>query len=76
LKPRAVYAGHRRPASDYFGQVVNLAARHLGRAPGEVLLDTERRALPGRTEPAGDYDLGGSPTPSRSTDSPPEHDDR
>jgi adenylate cyclase len=46
---------------DYFGQVVNLAARASTAAmPGEVLLDTAAaHALPGRTEPAGDYDLKG-----------------
>jgi adenylate cyclase len=50
---------------DYFGQVVNLAARASSAAmPGEVLLDDEAaNALPGRTEPAGDYDLKGFPDP-------------
>jgi len=50
---------------DYFGQVVNLAARVSTAAmPGEVLLDTEAaHALPGRTEPAGDYDLKGFSDP-------------
>ena len=50
---------------DYFGQVVNLAARASSAADaGEVLLDTEAAlALPGRTEPAGDYDLKGFTEP-------------
>ena len=50
---------------DYFGQVVNLAARASTAAmPGEVLLDTAAaHALPGRTEPAGDYDLKGFSDP-------------
>jgi adenylate cyclase len=50
---------------DYFGQVVNLAARASSAAmPGEVLLDTKAaNALPGRTEPAGDYDLKGFAEP-------------
>ena len=50
---------------DYFGRVVNLAARASTAAmPGEVLLDTAAaHALPARTEPAGDYDLKGFTDP-------------
>jgi adenylate cyclase len=50
---------------DYFGQVVNLAARACSVADaGEVLLDAEAaNALPGRTAPAGDYDLKGFAEP-------------
>jgi class 3 adenylate cyclase len=50
---------------DYFGQTVNLAARASTAAmPGEVLLDAAAaHALPGRTEPAGDYDLKGFSDP-------------
>jgi len=50
---------------DYFGQVVNLAARASTAAiAGEILLSADAaRALPGRTEPAGDYDLKGFAEP-------------
>jgi hypothetical protein len=50
---------------DYFGQVVNLAARASSAAiPGEVLLDAGAAArLHGRTEPGGDYDLKGFAEP-------------
>jgi adenylate cyclase len=50
---------------DYFGRVVNLAARASTAAlPGEVLLDAEAaRQLPDRTEAMGDYDLKGFAEP-------------
>jgi class 3 adenylate cyclase len=50
---------------DYYGQVVNLAARATNAAlPGEVLVDTAAaRHLPRRTEPAGDFDLKGFAEP-------------
>jgi adenylate cyclase len=46
---------------DYYGQVVNLAARASSAAnPGEVLVDgAVARSLPGRTEPAGQFELKG-----------------
>jgi len=50
---------------DYFGQVVNLAARASNAAlPGEVLLDAGAAAqLADRSEPAGEYDLKGFAEP-------------
>jgi hypothetical protein len=50
---------------DYFGQVVNLAARASNAAmPGEVLLDAAAaHELSDVTEPAGDYDLKGFSDP-------------
>jgi adenylate cyclase len=57
--PVAVHDG------DYYGQVVNLAARASNAAvAGEVLVDAEAaRHLSGRTEPAGAYDLKGFTEP-------------
>ena len=50
---------------DYYGQVVNLAARASNAAgAGEVLVDAEAaRLLPDRSAPAGDFDLKGFPEP-------------
>jgi adenylate cyclase len=50
---------------DYYGQVVNLAARASNAAlPGEVLLDVAAaERLPGRTELADEYDLKGFADP-------------
>jgi adenylate cyclase len=50
---------------DYFGQVVNLAARASNAAlPGEVLVDSGAAApLADRVEPAGEYDLKGFADP-------------
>ena len=50
---------------DYFGQIVNLAARATSAAaPHEVLLDAGAAAqLAGQAEPAGSYDLKGFATP-------------
>jgi class 3 adenylate cyclase len=53
------------PDGDYYGPVVNLAARASNVAiAGEVLVDAEAaQQLPGRTEPAGDFDLEGFAEP-------------
>jgi len=50
---------------DYYGRIVNLAARaSSAAAPGEVLLDGEAaNRVPDRTEPAGEYDLKGIAEP-------------
>jgi len=50
---------------DYFGQVVNLAARaSSAAAPSEILLDAEAAAgLGSRAEPAGTYELKGFGAP-------------
>jgi len=49
---------------DYFGQVVNLAARaSSAAAPGEILLDAEAAREIGAVERAGTYDLKGFADP-------------
>ncbi len=50
---------------DYYGQVVNLAARASNAAvAGEILVDAEAAGhLPDRTEPSGEYDLKGISEP-------------